>query len=88
MVHREFGRVPDDGGDHMALLQRLVDQVLPRLPGGSQHCDLHPQPQSELILLNSVPAAPDWKFPLFRKCKTRLLRYNKEALSKKFRFVI
>lgn len=43
MMHGEFSRVPDDGSDCVTLLQRLVDQILSSLPGGSQHGDLHPQ---------------------------------------------
>lgn len=42
-MHGQLLRVPDDGGDRVALLQRLSDQMLPRLPGGSQQRDLHPQ---------------------------------------------
>lgn len=42
-MNGEFGRVPDDGGDGVALLQRLVDQELAGLARGSQHGDLHPQ---------------------------------------------
>lgn len=43
MMHGKFPRVPDDGGDRVTLLQRLVDQILSSLPSGSQHSDLHPQ---------------------------------------------
>lgn len=42
MMHGEFGGVPDDGGYGVALLQRLVDQILSGLSRGSQHGDLHP----------------------------------------------
>ena len=41
MVHGQLPRVPDDGGDGVTLLQRLVDQILSSLPSGSQHGDLH-----------------------------------------------
>lgn len=43
MMHGEFVRVPDDGGDRVTLLQRLVHQILSGLPSGSQYSDLHPQ---------------------------------------------
>lgn len=35
MMDGELGRVPDQGGDRVALLQRLVDQKLARLARGS-----------------------------------------------------
>lgn len=35
MMHAQFSRIPDDGRDHVTLLQRLVDQVLTGLSSGS-----------------------------------------------------
>lgn len=35
MMNGEFGRIPDDGGDSVALLQCLVDQKLSGLARGS-----------------------------------------------------
>lgn len=43
MMNGEFGRIPDHGGDRVALLQGLVDQKLSGLARSSQHSDLHPQ---------------------------------------------
>lgn len=43
MMHGEFSRVPDNGGDCVTLLQRLVDQVLSSLSRSSEYSDLHPQ---------------------------------------------
>lgn len=42
-MHSEFSRVPDNGGDDVTLLQRLVDQVLSSLSRSSKYSDLHPQ---------------------------------------------
>lgn len=42
MSHGELPRVPDEGCDHVALQQGLVDQILSSLPSGSHHSDLHP----------------------------------------------
>lgn len=41
MMHGKFSRVPGDGGDSVALLQRLVDQILASLSSGSQYDNLH-----------------------------------------------
>lgn len=43
MMHSEFSWVPDNGGDGVTLLQRLVDQKLSGLSCSSQHSDLHRQ---------------------------------------------
>ena len=56
MMHGQLCRVPDDGGDRVTLLQRLADQILTSLPGGSQHSNLHRytlihRDQSELKLI-------------------------------------
>lgn len=52
MMGRELGRVPDDSGDQVSLLQCLVDQELSSLARRSQHGDLHPQ-----IVLHCVHSA-------------------------------
>lgn len=43
MMHGDFLWVPDNSGDCVTLLQRLVDQVLSSLPSSAQYGDLHPQ---------------------------------------------
>lgn len=43
MMHGDFPWVPDDSGDCVTLLQRLVDQVLSSLSCSAEHGDLHPQ---------------------------------------------
>ena len=63
MVDGQFSRVPDDGGDRVTLLQRLVDQKLPSLPSGSQHSDLHPQSLTSSVRAEAVECSDLLKSP-------------------------
>lgn len=60
MVHGELLRAPDHGGDRVALLQRLSDQMLSGLPSGSQQSDLHLQTRRDETGLKWVGGMNDF----------------------------
>lgn len=58
MMHGDFSWVPDNGGDCVTLLQRLVDQMLSSLPCSSKHSDLHSQTLAQMAQSDTVDSDP------------------------------